>query len=158
MEAREAAAEKSHWQPPLTVIGTYSSSHTRNVPKMTAITGQGAHHERTIGTSKIFKYVVESLILRLFKHVELATLFVNNGTRLDLPRTFLHCGFVLGGGDFGVRFVNPFALWADHNGFAFAHRRNFGRLFATRLALGEGNDRQADHEAGTSRHCGSFGN
>ena len=80
--------------------------------------------------SEILEYIPKGFILGFFKHVELATLFVNNGTRLDLPRTFLHCGFVLGGGDFGVRFVNPFALWADHNGFAFAHGRNFGRLLA----------------------------
>ena len=83
--------------------------------------------------SEILEYVVEGLILGFFKHVQFAALFINNGTWLDLPRSFFHCGLVLGSSDFDIGFVNPLTLWANHNGLALTHRRNFGRLFALRL-------------------------
>ena len=52
--------------------------------------------------SEILEYVVEGLILGFFKHVQFAALFINNGTWLDLPRSFFHCGLVLGSSDFDI--------------------------------------------------------
>src|SRR5262245_21318268 len=83
-----------------------------------ASAGDDGQPHLIVDVELILEILRRFLVSAVLHHVELATLLVEDCTGPDFAGALFHRRLVLGCCYFGMRFVQPSALRADHNSFA----------------------------------------